>query len=237
MIHTAHRATPRQQKREATFDRIVQAAVRALAKGGLEALTMQHLAAELGFAVGALYRYFPSKDSLVVAVQCRTLEELGARIAQAVERGKAQPGLSGRRAALLRLWLAVRAYEGLAKEKPTEFGLLSLAVGDPRPLIRDDDASQLVAAMAALFQKVDALFARASEAGALSPGDPAPRTLALWTSVQGALQLRKMERFSLGALDAAAVTDEAALALLIGWGAPAEDAKAAQARSKKLTPP
>ncbi len=237
MIHAAARTTPRQQKREATFERIVDAAMRALAKGGLDSLTMQSLAADLGFAVGAVYRYFPGKDAIVVAVQRRIIktirEELVAALAL-VDAHLARSKLGERQAALLRLWATVQVYEAMARTRPAVLGLLNMTMGDPRQLVRDEDAGELVPAMASLLQVVGALFSGAAEAGALEPGDAARRTLVLWTSVQGALQLKKLERFDLGGLDASAVLDEAVTALLVGWGADAGDADATRRRAEQL---
>lgn len=239
MVHHFTRATPRQQKREVTFDRIIEAAMRSVARGGLDALTMQSLAGELGFAVGALYRYFPGKDGIVVAVQRRIIEaiaeELGEALARADQRLARGAGLEARSAALLRLWVVVQVYEAMARTRPTEFGLLSMTLGDPRQLVRDEDAGELVPAMASLLQLVGALFTAAEGAGALAPGDPARRTLVLWTSVQGALQLRKLERFGVGGLESSALLDEAVGTLLLGWGASAEDTESMRKRAKKLT--
>ncbi|MDQ2625162.1 MAG: TetR/AcrR family transcriptional regulator [Actinomycetota bacterium] len=46
---------------------IVEAAWRLIARGGFEAMTMREIAAEAGFANGALKYYFSSKDELLAA--------------------------------------------------------------------------------------------------------------------------------------------------------------------------
>lgn len=46
---------------------IVQAAWRLIARGGFEAMTMREIAAEAGYANGALKHYFASKDELLAA--------------------------------------------------------------------------------------------------------------------------------------------------------------------------
>jgi AcrR family transcriptional regulator len=234
MVHAFDKTTPRQQKREVTFDRIIETAMAALAKGGLGSLTMQNLAGELGFAVGALYRYFPGKDGIIVAVQRRIIEsvreELIAALAKADQHAA---GLDPRKAALLRLWVTVQVYEAMSRTRPTEFGLLSMTLGDPRQLVQDEDAGHLVPAMASLLQTVGALFSAASEAGALTPGDQTRRTMVLWTSAQGALQLRKLERFGVG-IEASAVLDEAVSTLLAGWGADVHELEAMRRRAQQL---
>lgn len=239
VIHTSFPPkTKREQHRAVTFDRIVEAAMKRLAKGGLESLTMQGLADELGFAVGAVYRYFPGKDGIVVAVQRRIIETVAGEFDDALAKAEAHvakaKGVSGRQAALLRLWTVALVYESLAKKRPTEFGLLSMTLGDPRQLVQDEDAGALLPALTRLFARVGALFVDAEAAGALAAGDVGRRTMVLWTAVQGALQLKKLERFDVGALKATDVLDEATGTLLKGWGAPADDTDAARVRARQL---
>lgn len=218
------------------FDRIIETAMGALSRGGLDSLTMQGLAGELGLAVGALYRYFPGKDGIIVAVQRRIIETILEELGAALKGAEAHlSGLDRRQASLLRLWVVVRVYEAMARRRPTEFGLLSMTLGDPRQLVQDEDAGQLVPSMRALFQLVGGLFAVTAETGALKPGEPARRTVVLWTTVHGALQLRKLERFAVGGLQASGILDEAVSTLLLGWGANAADTLAMQSRALQLT--
>ena len=55
-------------KRALSGDVVVQAAMRLADRDGLAAVTMQAVAAEVGFTTMALYRYFPSKDALIDAI-------------------------------------------------------------------------------------------------------------------------------------------------------------------------
>ncbi|TDD84454.1 TetR/AcrR family transcriptional regulator [Saccharopolyspora karakumensis] len=55
---------PRGPKPTMSLPRIVEAAVRLADSEGLEALSMQRLAGELGVGTMSLYRYVPSKDEL-----------------------------------------------------------------------------------------------------------------------------------------------------------------------------
>ena len=216
-------------------DRIIETAMAALAEGGLDSLTMQGLAGELDLAVGALYRYFPGKDAIIVSVQRRIIETILEELGAALKKAQTQlSGLDRRQASLLRVWVMVRVYESMARRRPTEFGLLSMTLGDPRQLVQDEDAGQVVPSLLELFQLVGGLFADAEETGALKAGDSSRRTVVLWTSVHGALQLRKLERFAVGGLQASAVVDEAVSTLLLGWGANAADTLAMQSRAQQL---
>ena len=56
--------------------RIVQTAAALAARGGVEAMQMRSVAERAGVALGTLYRYFPSKMDLVVAVVTEELDLL-----------------------------------------------------------------------------------------------------------------------------------------------------------------
>ncbi|MHC3000012.1 hypothetical protein OB08_13005 [Microbacterium sp. HJ5] len=47
---------------------ILDAAIRCFAREGIQGTTMQHVFAESGISPGGVYRYFPSKDDLIVAI-------------------------------------------------------------------------------------------------------------------------------------------------------------------------
>ena len=61
---------------EFTREEIVAAARRTFRRVGLEGATMREIATEAGFAVGALYRYFPSKTALVNAAADEVVLEM-----------------------------------------------------------------------------------------------------------------------------------------------------------------
>lgn len=56
-------------KREMSIDQIVGKAVEIADRDGLAAVSMSRVAAELGFTAMSLYRYFPSKDDLLLLMQ------------------------------------------------------------------------------------------------------------------------------------------------------------------------
>ena len=76
MTYSVHR-TARQARSRDTEDRIVAAARDLLRKRGVEAVTMQEIAARAGVSIGGLYARFPSKDSLAAFLaDRRVFEEL-----------------------------------------------------------------------------------------------------------------------------------------------------------------
>lgn len=247
IANVVHEPTPtpakkpkRAARREATVERIVDTALLVLTEEGEGALTMQRLADELGYAIGAFYRYFSSKDALVLAVQRRVLELLAADLAAAdaraqehLERSRA---LTPEAAALTRLLVAARAYQTLVTRRPAHFALLSRWLADPAPLVATESALPLLPALFELFRAIPALFREAEARGALASGDAERRTFVLWSAMQGAMQLRKLARFGLPALAPEALGAEAVRALLIGWGAREEHLADAWRRAQKLVP-
>jgi len=240
MIHaSSSKPLPaRARRRQATRERIVDAAERLLIDEGTEALTMQRLARELGYAVGAAYRYFASKDAVLAAVQGRFVATVHRDVRDAQERVGAH--LSRSRvhpatAALLRLLVAGQSYASLPTRRPAEFRLICRVLGDPRALADTKLAGeQMLPPVLELVHTVSALFSDAVAAGALAPGKADPRAVVLWGSLQGVMQLQKLERFGVPAFAHAELTTTTVHALLTGWGADPVRLKAARKRATRL---
>ena len=71
----------RAEKTEAQRNRILDAAQRCFAQSGFHAATMATIAETAGISAGLAYRYFPSKDAIVLAIIGRQLDLRRARIA------------------------------------------------------------------------------------------------------------------------------------------------------------
>jgi AcrR family transcriptional regulator len=79
--------TPALPESEASQDRrgrILDAAERCFARAGFHRTTMQDVAAEAGMSPGNLYRYFRSKDAIVVGLAERDRAQLGEDISALV---------------------------------------------------------------------------------------------------------------------------------------------------------
>lgn len=71
----ARRRDPVQERSQETVGRVLAGAGRLLARGlSPQALTTAQIAAEAGLSVGALYRFFPDKQSVVDAIALRHLD-------------------------------------------------------------------------------------------------------------------------------------------------------------------
>lgn len=101
---TGARSRSQHQRRR----RIVQAAAALASRGGVEAMQMRTVAERAGVALGTLYRYFPSKMDLVVAVVAEEIDLLEASIQRRPPRAATPP----RRA----VDVLMRATRGLMRE-------------------------------------------------------------------------------------------------------------------------
>lgn len=211
------------EKREARADEILDEAMRLLAADGLERLTLARIGKGLGYVPAALYRYFPSKDALVAALQRRAVAEIRGVLSTA--RAQATADSKRRRlpddaAALYAIVASARAYLELPRTNPEAHLLVAILLGDPRALLSDDEALVTAPLLLALLAEVRELFAQAAALGALEDGDAMARTLAMWASLQGALALAKARRFAQDLPGPVDVGLDATRALLTGWGAP-----------------
>src|SRR5438445_4619984 len=87
MAQAAPAASKRAQNQAVRRQRVVEAAVELASEGGYEAVQMRDVAARADVALGTLYRYFPSKDHLLIAALAEMASTLRRRLAQKPPRG------------------------------------------------------------------------------------------------------------------------------------------------------
>lgn len=75
------RRLPTQQRARATVEQVLLAAGAEIEREGLDKLTTKRIAAAAGLSVGAIYEYFPNKESIVRALVDQWLE----RVREAVD--------------------------------------------------------------------------------------------------------------------------------------------------------
>jgi AcrR family transcriptional regulator len=213
----------RVRSRARRHDQILATALTVVAEEGFDALTMARLGEELDLSAGALYRYFASKDALVVALQTRAIALIAERLRRARAGWRADLPRSAAVAALAELLATAAFYLDLAREEPRLYRLVSHTLGDPRLLVDDAEAARAVPDLQALLGEVSELFAEGARSGALDEGDALGRTLLYWSSLQGAMLLGKLARLAPAPtaswLEGEGRLFELARTLLRGWGA------------------
>ena len=78
------RKQPRQHRARATVEAIVIAGEQLTRDHGIEDWTTNHVAERAGVSIGSLYQYFPSKESLVVALYLHRREAYTERLVGAL---------------------------------------------------------------------------------------------------------------------------------------------------------
>jgi AcrR family transcriptional regulator len=126
---------------------IVEAARRIVHRQGVDALSMQAVADEVGVRAPSLYKRFANRDALldVVAKQC--LEDLRARIIRAARNLEAGAALAA----------MAKAYREFAKRTPELYKLLYTQRGEAEELVRAraDAVAPLLELLARLVEKPD----------------------------------------------------------------------------------
>ena len=105
----------------ATKRRLYDAAIGLMARKGYESTTLRDVAKEAGVSVGLLYRYFPSKRAVIVALYEDLSTEYASR-ALAMPRGKWRERF---------LFALTTSLEVLAPHRTALKGLVPVLVGDP----------------------------------------------------------------------------------------------------------
>lgn len=72
--------TPKQNRSHKTFDQVLDAVLYILKNGGHGQMTTNHIAKQAGISIGALYQYFPDKQSIFAALHDRHVQEVHQRL-------------------------------------------------------------------------------------------------------------------------------------------------------------
>lgn len=218
---------PRERNRLARHRSYLRAALRVISEEGLDAVTMQRLASEVGASVGSAYTYFSSKGALIAEVQREAIERLAASAlvlggeVDAAAAGEAtESALLAPVVAFGRFWLSADATH------PEEMRLLLLLLSDHREVVPPEEAGRVVPAALRLLELAESRLRAAADGGALSSGadgsSPEQRTVALAAALTGCLHLAVVQRWDDELLDPRTTGRHVLDALLLGWGAAPE---------------
>jgi AcrR family transcriptional regulator len=152
-------------------DEVKRAALRQLAEGGPQALSINAIAKQLGVSGPALYRYFAGRDELLTELVVDAYDDLAEAVGNAAARTRGRPARD-------RLRALARAYRDWAVAHPHRYGLL---FAEPVPGY-DAHAQRLVdASQRAMNVLVDVL----DDAGAEVRSAALARELERWARSRG----------------------------------------------------
>ncbi|MEX0168852.1 TetR/AcrR family transcriptional regulator [Streptomyces sp. LMG1-1-1.1] len=80
--------SPKQQRGEATVERLLTAALRVFAESGRQGFTVNAVSAASGVSLGSLYHHFGSFDGLAAALYIRCTERLCGEVVTALARAR-----------------------------------------------------------------------------------------------------------------------------------------------------
>lgn len=161
-------------RREATHDRIVETAARAIRRGGFHGVGVADIMKEAGLTHGGFYAHFESRNAMLAEALERAGRESAARLGASVERRRAR-GASPLRA-LVESYLA-------------DAHLAALEAGCPVAALASEMPRQAPEVQAAARTRVLALVGRVSDA--LPEGANAAQAQVIAATLVGALQLAR----------------------------------------------
>jgi AcrR family transcriptional regulator len=220
MVHENASLSRRERKRNARINGIIDVAMQIATQEGLSQVTTHRLARELDLAVGALYRYFPSKDAIIEAMQRRSMEDYGNALSQGLD--SVQRWLqetSHPTNALVELIALAMLYRQLVQELPQHYHLNNQVMGNPQNVLPGSEGDRVVEAMMGLFRTLAKPVQRAQESGLLQDTvSPLDRVILYWSSLRAVVGVQKLETHDTG-IKGDTLFREMVLTMLRGCGA------------------
>ena len=199
--------------RKARIARLHQAARHHIAKDGVQGLRLNTLAKELGYTSAALYRYYPSKESLISELQKESLFVMHRSLLQCLTSLDAPSPLA-------HLLLCTDFYIEYASNSPASFALNSSIFSNPSILLHGEKRAEIIQAMKALLLVIQRHLV---DVEVVSSEDNLSRSLCLWSSLHGVLLTRKYQQdFPVPC------PRDFVSTLLLGWGIPYSNLHEAQ---------
>lgn len=204
--------TPRETRRAKRLRSIKEAALELVVQDGLEGFSVHKLADRVDLTAGALYRYFESRDEMLIAVQAEVLAVFDRYLQNVLEVNASRPVLE-------QIVIACRAYVALADLQPQRFQLNAAFVAAPQPVFDADKVASTAITTLAMLGRLASIIEVAQSDGQLRDDNAQRRSVVAWSSLHGLIERRKLARLAPVAFDPARLVDDLLLTLLVGWGA------------------
>ena len=211
------------RNRRRRSDVFLGAALRIVTEG-IEALTIARLAADVDTAIGAVYRYFPSKAHLLAAVQNQAIERLHedyertyVPLVEAVN--KKVPDHE----ALVPLVALGRWFVTAAEVFPEEVRLLQMISARRSSALPPGGGAAVAPAIMRFLAPIAASISHAAAMGVIRPGSELARTIMWLTAFGGVLEADDLEQYVPEILGGGRIARQLNVDLLVGWGADLAD--------------
>ena len=203
--------------RQDRVNRLHLTALDHISREGVQGLRLGAVAKELGYTTAALYRYYPSRDSLILELQRQTLTLLHESLFVFLEEIKLLTPIG-------KLLLCTQYYSLYAERSPASFALNSSLFANPTTMLEQVKRRETMRVIGHLLSILSDLITEAK----LSLSQPAlSLAVGYWSTLYGALMTRKYQN-ELTLLE----PTELILALFIGWGASRDQITQAREEAK-----
>ncbi len=216
----------RAQRRAFRREEILRTAFELVTEGGLDAVTTTELAKRTGAALGALYRFFPSKAAVIAALQQQALADLTVELREAIAAGRVrQATLPIRIQSLAAIVTVADTFFALPTKHTARFRLIDEIMSNPASVLDDHDArvheAERVAPLLALVLDEATRFATQQQ----RPVDDELRRFpfVLWAGLHGVTHFIKRDRLLEPALHSPRIAGSMVRLLLRGLGATTAD--------------
>jgi AcrR family transcriptional regulator len=214
MIHGTDR---RSRKRQERIQRILSTAQTILLDEGLEAVTVHRIARELDLTVGALYRYFPSKQAMLTALGEDIVRGFTSSLSQIADLYETSVQDSQTLSPLTPLLVISSAFLELAESSPARYRMVDLMLVDPRSMVPEEDRMMVLQTLFELLARVERLLEQSSTRNLISAGNARERTIVLWSALLGINSMLKMRRLYPEQVPAKNLAKDTITALFIAW--------------------
>ena len=93
MTTTPLRKKPKQKRSKLMVDNILEASIRVLKQHPYQQFTTNRVAEAAGISIGSLYQYFPNKQSMLLELEIRTVNEMIENVEKLLFEDKFKPEL------------------------------------------------------------------------------------------------------------------------------------------------
>ena len=201
------------------LNQIQEAAQTIILRDGLDGLTMSRLARALDTSPSALYRYYTSKESLIVELQIQAIGEIEETLLLRLESFSkdVETQTEARTLALARCMVAFNVYADGASSVGR--GLIDAFLSQPKPFLSIAQAKEVNLSLARVLDLCVRTLDEAVTHDAIESGDNVQRTHLFWAALHGLGQFRKRDRIQPSELQASALKESLYRSLFRGFGA------------------
>jgi len=201
------------------LNQIQEAARTIILSEGLEGLTMSRLAKALATSPSSLYRYYPSKEALIVELQVQAIGEIESALLERLESFKdvVKVSESSHVLALRRCMVAFDVYANGASSAGR--GLIDAFLSQPKPFLSITQAQEVNLSLSRVLNLCVQTLDDAVRLKAIRTGDNVQRTHLIWAALHGLGQFRKRDRIQPVNLQAASLKTALYVTFFGGFGA------------------